>query len=1511
MDFATLTLAADTTGLAKGEAALASLATTGARTEAQTSAAMERIGHSSGVLADKLRVAANAETIARTAAAQAAQDASDRVAAAAAARANAEQDAADAIARAARQEQAARQAAISAYSGLRASLDPVYAASMRYEQAIGTVNAAVKAQVITQADANRVLAMAEKQYLGIAPVATKAAAGVGGVTTEAASMGGAAVKSSGNLRMLGQQLSQVAQQGAITGNYLGALAVQLPDMALGFGNVAIAASIVATVAMTAMPAIIAAFGNGKTAAEGLADANDRLGDSLGALRSIADMTLAEMAKSYGEVTASVIALQAAQREQAITEANLAAADAVAAVADEYRVATGALNLFRITGTGAAKEIADELGMTKMQFLGFQQAIRDFETAKSFEDQAAALQRITGYLQGSTAAADEMTGAVVDAWDAMQKLSGAAPQSGWLSGAIGDAATLGDRLFGASRVSWRSSEGLSGFLSSAAGFAGDLGGALVSAAQSAGTAANNTAPIAGGLNAATGSAYGLANALSVAAGYMSSLRSMIDGISFSNIAMAATNTAILAGETQAAATAAGQLAEQRAKLAPMLGSEDAILRNHAQAELQTYEAALKTNVALQDQHAALVKAAAAAASAGSATSEAMEAAEDATKAAEEAAKDYADTMQGYVADGIDSVVNEMVGGFKGGLKGIANMLFDTIKRMIAFAIANPIKIAMGLIPGAALPTAAAAAPTGGILGSIGSAIGGIGSAFGSGLSSVWAGLGSGGLMGGLDAVGAALGGATAGLGGLATAIGAIALPVAAVAAVFSFFKTKTKILDTGFRITVDGMDALVESFKRVEKSRFWGLSKSRKTTYSQADADIADPIARIIRDMETSIIDAAGVLGIGADAFDDFAYQLKLSTKGMSEDEALQALQDKLAEMGDAFADMVPGLADLAKEGEGAMDAITRLSQSLSTVNVMADTLGLSFHAVGLSGADTASKLADAFGGLDVLGSATAAYYQAFYTEAERNATAIRQATAALDELGGHMPATRDEYRAMVSAMDLSTEAGRELFAALVGLSGVMDQVLPKIGAFSQAAADIAGRLDLGGMIDAVTEAQSDALSAADAWRDVAANLRDYIADLRGAASALISPAQALAFNEARFRSLMDRTLAGDRTAAGDLTGAADALLGSAADAARTTVEAALAQARVLAGLDQAAGAADTTAASLDTVAGLLGDQLTVLGEIRDFLNEGGDPAQLQAMLDRLTGAQADLGAVIAGGIDASLAGALADVQLPLETAIADLNTGIAELVAQMQADRVAAATLIAETIARLTQPEATPAEVPAETPQPTETAQIAADSGPTLGDLARVLGGGVAGNADIPLSTIAGIFGARHAAFAAGGDHAGGLRLVGENGPEIEATGPSRIFSADRTAQIMRDAMEPPVARVARVAELVPIRPEVVQPDPITASIVQPDPITANIVPFKGPKVAGNDWRSVKPPTISHKPTQDDLSAVVDELRALRKEVAELRDQSRQLDTQILNDGRRMRKIQEDWDANGMPAVRA
>lgn len=75
--------------------------------------------------------------------------------------------------------------------------------------------------------------------------------------------------------------------------------------------------------------------------------------------------------------------------------------------------------------------------------------------------------------------------------------------------------------------------------------------------------------------------------------------------------------------------------------------------------------------------------------------------------------------------------------------------------------------------------------------------------------------------------------------------------------------------------------------------------------------------------------------------------------------------------------------------------------------------------------------------------------------------------------------------------------------------------------------------------------------------------------------------------------------------------------------------------------------------------------------------------------------------------------------------------------------------------------------------------------------LGSFLGGGMGGGVDYSLGggpgTTLGIpgQGLRPPRFAAGGDHAGGWRIVGERGPELEATGPARIFNADQTARML------------------------------------------------------------------------------------------------------------------------------
>jgi hypothetical protein len=75
-------------------------------------------------------------------------------------------------------------------------------------------------------------------------------------------------------------------------------------------------------------------------------------------------------------------------------------------------------------------------------------------------------------------------------------------------------------------------------------------------------------------------------------------------------------------------------------------------------------------------------------------------------------------------------------------------------------------------------------------------------------------------------------------------------------------------------------------------------------------------------------------------------------------------------------------------------------------------------------------------------------------------------------------------------------------------------------------------------------------------------------------------------------------------------------------------------------------------------------------------------------------------------------------------------------------------------------------------------------------------------------AVIAALTGKKVPAFATGGMHAGGLRIVGERGPELEVTGPARIYSASDTARMLQGSSSVG-DNAALLAELQALRAEV------------------------------------------------------------------------------------------------------
>lgn len=185
---------------------------------------------------------------------------------------------------------------------------------------------------------------------------------------------------------------------------------------------------------------------------------------------------------------------------------------------------------------------------------------------------------------------------------------------------------------------------------------------------------------------------------------------------------------------------------------------------------------------------------------------------------------------------------------------------------------------------------------------------------------------------------------------------------------------------------------------------------------------------------------------------------------------VQALQAAMADLPKVIADQVRGV-----DAEGLTDeAATTLLQTISTqvqgINALRDSLermpfanlkGLSF--------DAAAALIELTGGVDNLNGVLSSYQQNFYSAAELTAQATANMQAAFAGLKLDMPdlsagaeQARAQYRALVEAQDMNTEAGRANWAALMNLAGAFAELTPltqAAAAATRSAADVARERD--------------------------------------------------------------------------------------------------------------------------------------------------------------------------------------------------------------------------------------------------------------------------------------------------------------------------------------------------------------------------------------------------------------------------------------------------------------------
>lgn len=383
----------------------------------------------------------------------------------------------------------------------------------------------------------------------------------------------------------------------------------------------------------------------------------------------------------------------------------------------------------------------------------------------------------------------------------------------------------------------------------------------------------------------------------------------------------------------------------------------------------------------------------------------------------------------------------------------------------------------------------------------------------------------------------------------------------------------KLADRGIEGTFGGAEGFDGRSYEFYKG---GLLRSDKTKYSDLDPELEKALGDTFKGMRAQVAFFADTLGLSVDKLEEHVTAFKFSTQGLNAEQIQAKFQEALATANNELAEQVLGTwettsekvrrtilrtegfgdgmeqhweeveetitqttykaSEYAKEGEKAIDTLTRLATSLTTVNSIFDTLGYTALEASLKGADAASKIAEAFGGLDKMTAATSSYFLNYYSEDERRAVAYRQLDKQLDEIGiAEVPKTRKAYRRLAESQDRNTEAGRKAYAVLIQLSGAFAEL-------TESAEDTAAALEAQarelvqttyGLFRRALQRDRDALNEqAGKVRDIISGISDVVSMLRGNARELAlsveSTAQMMA---AQGMVYVEQALAGVRAGA--------------------------------------------------------------------------------------------------------------------------------------------------------------------------------------------------------------------------------------------------------------------------------------------------------------------------------------------------------------------------------------------
>jgi hypothetical protein len=235
--------------------------------------------------------------------------------------------------------------------------------------------------------------------------------------------------------------------------------------------------------------------------------------------------------------------------------------------------------------------------------------------------------------------------------------------------------------------------------------------------------------------------------------------------------------------------------------------------------------------------------------------------------------------------------------------------------------------------------------------------------------------------------------------------------------------------------LSGADAQARQYAKVKitEEGGWFGSDSTKTKwyYDSLDASVTRMITLVYNNISSGLIYMAQELG--GDVADVYAYVFeaeKLNLKNMSTDEMNTALSEYFSKIADVaveslFGDLISQYQEL---NEGLYETAVRLISDKATIEKILELTNQTFSGTTSEFIKFSESLITVAGSLDDLTDAFSTYYDAFFTDAEKQADYKKSLQGVLGSYGYSLPTEREDYRDIVETPGISQEAYYALMA---------------------------------------------------------------------------------------------------------------------------------------------------------------------------------------------------------------------------------------------------------------------------------------------------------------------------------------------------------------------------------------------------------------------------------------------------------------------------------------------------